>query len=707
LNNLISETNSNEVINYSYDVNWNIASINDTNYTYDLANRLLLVSNGTENIASYTYNSITKLSETLWNWVKTNYWYDELLRIASLWDYNYTYNTQWNIINDWTDSYTYDSLWRLTWVNYDMVNQPEYNWDKIEKFNYDNLGNRTSSESYTLKEVSTETCTEETVVEDVTLPNGKTKTIERKVNVCETATTQEEKERNSITYDTNSLNQYTKLQSLNKNDEVKKEFTYDYDNNWNLIKDDINQYFYDYKNRLVKIVQNEVLVVDENDVITEVIPEETIVEFEYDILGRRIEKKTQDKQVNYTYAGHNAIEEKTYSFSWSELILTETRENIYSNEMDDILSVIIADEINNTVEQYYYEKNHLGSIIKITDTAWLIVEQYEYDAFWVAYASVNNVEAVTTAQSKKSLNIKKAKWSEADVWNSDEIVIDNIRYKRYNGKWKIGNTRLYTWREYDAEIQLYYNRARYYSPDLGRFINRDPIDVADDVNLYAYVGNNGVMFVDRMGLESKPLIIWITWLVPRGFWDIDKDNWKNKWWIWKTFDDIKNMDINASIQLYYSDRLQKEKIKNYIIDNYSEYNKIILVWHSLWADIMNEIANELYYEGIIIDLLLTIDVVELNWKPWTAKIKSNTDNVINYWQDSWWLLNIPWEIFIKEEWNNYTNIENNYVQYICDVAICAWTNWMFDNKKVYHKSIDNYLYDWGHLKNDIINIINN
>ncbi len=707
MNNLISETNSNEVINYSYDVNWNIASINDTNYTYDLANRLLLVSNGTENIASYTYNSITKLSETLWNWVKTNYWYDELLRIASLWDYNYTYNTQWNIINDWTDSYTYDSLWRLTWVNYDMVNQPEYNWDKIEKFNYDNLGNRTSSESYTLKEVSTETCTEETVVEDVTLPNGKTKTIERKVNVCETATTQEEKERNSITYDTNSLNQYTKLQSLNKNDEVKKEFTYDYDNNWNLIKDDINQYFYDYKNRLVKIVQNEVLVVDENDVITEVIPEETIVEFEYDILGRRIEKKTQDKQVNYTYAGHNAIEEKTYSFSWSELILTETRENIYSNEMDDILSVIIADEINNTVEQYYYEKNHLGSIIKITDTAWLIVEQYEYDAFWVAYASVNNVEAVTTAQSKKSLNIKKAKWSEADTWNSDEIVIDNIRYKRYNGKWKIWNTRLYTGREYDAEIQLYYNRARYYSPDLGRFINRDPIDVADDVNLYAYVGNNGVMFVDRMGLESKPLIIWITWLVPRGFWDIDKDNWKNKWWIWKTFDDIKNMDINASIQLYYSDRLQKEKIKNYIIDNYSEYNKIILVWHSLWADIMNEIANELYYEGIIIDLLLTIDVVELNWKPWTAKIKSNTDNVINYWQDSWWLLNIPWEIFIKEEWNNYTNIENNYVQYICDVAICAWTNWMFDNKKVYHKSIDNYLYDWGHLKNDIINIINN
>jgi len=53
---------------------------------------------------------------------------------------------------------------------------------------------------------------------------------------------------------------------------------------------------------------------------------------------------------------------------------------------------------------------------------------------------------------------------------------------------------------------LYYNRARYYSPDLGRFINRDPIDVADDVNLYAYVGNNSIMYIDPNG-EAKDLLI--------------------------------------------------------------------------------------------------------------------------------------------------------------------------------------------------------
>jgi len=73
------------------------------------------------------------------------------------------------------------------------------------------------------------------------------------------------------------------------------------------------------------------------------------------------------------------------------------------------------------------------------------------------------------------------------------------------------NTRLFTGREYavkqallgcDEEIGLYYNRARYYSAQLGRFISRDPIDIADDINLYAYVGNNPVMYVDRMGLEK-------------------------------------------------------------------------------------------------------------------------------------------------------------------------------------------------------------
>jgi RHS repeat-associated protein len=66
---------------------------------------------------------------------------------------------------------------------------------------------------------------------------------------------------------------------------------------------------------------------------------------------------------------------------------------------------------------------------------------------------------------------------------------------------------MFTGREYDREIGLYYNRARYYDANLGRFISRDPIGVADNVSLYSYVGNNPVNATDRMGLEKMLIII--------------------------------------------------------------------------------------------------------------------------------------------------------------------------------------------------------
>lgn len=58
-------------------------------------------------------------------------------------------------------------------------------------------------------------------------------------------------------------------------------------------------------------------------------------------------------------------------------------------------------------------------------------------------------------------------------------------------------------REYEAGVGLYYYRARFYSPELGRFLQRDPIGMSDDVNLYAYVKNNPVRYVDPSGRAAK------------------------------------------------------------------------------------------------------------------------------------------------------------------------------------------------------------
>ena len=49
---------------------------------------------------------------------------------------------------------------------------------------------------------------------------------------------------------------------------------------------------------------------------------------------------------------------------------------------------------------------------------------------------------------------------------------------------------------YDAEADLYYYGYRYYSPELGRWLTRDPIEEDGGDNLYAFCGNNGVLFHD-------------------------------------------------------------------------------------------------------------------------------------------------------------------------------------------------------------------
>ena len=127
------------------------------------------------------------------------------------------------------------------------------------------------------------------------------------------------------------------------------------------------------------------------------------------------------------------------------------RSFVYGPGIDEPICMI--DWVGSAV--YYYHFDGLGSVIALSDENGDIVERYSYNVF----GEPNRVSSV-------------------------------------------GNPYLFTGRRYGSGTGLYYYRARYYNPHIGRFMQPDPIAYKAGLN-YTYVDNDPINSKDPFGLKRK------------------------------------------------------------------------------------------------------------------------------------------------------------------------------------------------------------
>jgi len=115
---------------------------------------------------------------------------------------------------------------------------------------------------------------------------------------------------------------------------------------------------------------------------------------------------------------------------------------------------------------FFFVTDHLGTVYAVLDDSGAVVESYEFDA-WGRVLTVHDSDGNALAESA------------------------------------IGNRILFQGREYSWASGLYFFRARYYDPGVGRFLSKDPIGISGGLNCYLAFGNSPLNFVDPDGLYSR------------------------------------------------------------------------------------------------------------------------------------------------------------------------------------------------------------
>jgi RHS repeat-associated protein len=232
-----------------------------------------------------------------------------------------------------------------------------------------------------------------------------------------------------------------------------------YDKNGNLTDDGVTLYYYDYKNRLVHVVDRATMT--------------PRAHYQYLPDGRRSVKTTWGDSLGtvrrYLYDGPQEVEEQ------DELGQTLATYVWAPDYVDELLQFQRTGLHPLRAASLYVHQDARFNVVALTDSNGMVVERRRLDDF-------GNVEF------KDSIG--------AEVATSPSDLLYGFQGRRH-----------------DPETGLYHFRARQYDAKTGRFLQRDPVwDSANAGNQYSFAGNSPATGLDPSGLEQAS---W--WNTPGGF----------------------------------------------------------------------------------------------------------------------------------------------------------------------------------------------
>ena len=126
-------------------------------------------------------------------------------------------------------------------------------------------------------------------------------------------------------------------------------------------------------------------------------------------------------------------------------------------------------------EYLYYLKDLLGSVTALANSNGTVVERYVYDPYG---------GTIVTEPSGDNVPHQAQLWPEPSPGNPSDY----------------GNPFMWTGQRYNDEVGLYHFLFRSYSPEFGRWLQRDPLGYVDGANLYEYVMSSPLTLIDPLGL---------------------------------------------------------------------------------------------------------------------------------------------------------------------------------------------------------------